>query len=148
MTQHRPLQLETLWPIRRPRCPIPEVITATPLFNLALRSYRRSPETIASLQYFLLSIPKPFFFNLVVFLNGVRFFNQGTVMRPLEWLAKTGRLTTLRDVLYFIFDVNSQAPTFLIYPMAAARGTKTAIAAPPTGDVLDRRAAYRDGCTA
>ena len=64
-------------------------------------------------------------------------------MRPLEWLAKTGRLTTLRDVLYFIFDVNSHTPTFF-----TVLGTKTAIAAPPTRDVLDRRAAHPGDCTA
>jgi hypothetical protein len=83
--------------------------------------------------------------------NGVRFFNQGAAMRPVEWLAKSGRLTTLRDVLYFIFNVNSQAPYFFIYAMTAARKaareTKTAIAAPPTRDVLDRRAAYPGDCT-
>ena len=68
-------------------------------------------------------------------------------MRPVEWLAKTGRLTTLRDVLYFIFNVNSQAPYFFVYAMTAARETKTAIAAPPTRNVLDRRAAYPGDCT-
>ena len=83
--------------------------------------------------------------------NGVRVFDQGTAMRPVEWLAKTGRSTTSRDVLYFIFNVNSQpsqAPYFFVYAMTAARETKTAIAAPPTRDVLDRRAAYRGDCTA
>ena len=73
-------------------------------------------------------------------------------MQQLEWLAKTGvtgRLTTFRDVLYFIFDVNSQASTFSYTQCRCSRNRNGYSSTTYQGrTVLDRHAAYRGDCTA